>query len=190
MKITRTLLIFTSLLVASQLNAQKVTVDYDKEADFTNYQSKSITFLGWQENSERLLNDLDKERMRKAFSGEFKSRGFEKGGEDADLAVTLYLVLEKKTSTTAYTNYYGGSGYGRYYRGSWGWGNGYSTTTYSESDYIKGTLVMDVYDNNTNQLIWQAVGSGTVKQDPKKREKGIPKLAVKMMKKFPIKPLD
>jgi hypothetical protein len=112
----------------------------------------------------------------------------EKGGEDADLAITLYLVLEQKTSTTAYTNYYGGRGYGRYSRGSWGWVNGYANTTYSESDYIKGTLVIDVYDNSTNQLIWQAVASGTVKENPKKRDKGIPKLAAKMLKKIHVKP--
>jgi hypothetical protein len=186
MKLKSTLLMIVALVFAGQVNAQKVKVDLDKEADFSNY--KSITFLGWQKDSDKLLNDLDKERMRNAFASEFKSREMEKGGEEADLAITLYLVLEQKTSTTAYTNYYGGGGYGRYGRGGWGWGNGYGTTTYSESDYIKGTLVMDVYDNSTNQLIWQAVASGTVKENPKKRDKGIPKLAAKMMKKFPILP--
>lgn len=176
-----------ALTIAGQVNAQKVTVDSDKNADFSNY--KSLTFLGWQEGSEKLMNDLDKERMRNAFVDEFKSRSMEKGGEDADLAITLYLVLEQKTSTTAYTNYYGGGGgYGRYGRGGWGWGNGYSNTTYSESDYVKGTLVMDIYDNTTKKLIWQAVASGTVKENPKKREKSIPKTVAKIMKKFPIQP--
>ena len=185
MKLKNTLLIIVALFIAAQVNAQKVTVDSDKNADFSNY--KTLTFLGWQEDSDKLLNDIDKERMRNAFVSEFKSRGMEKGGEDADIAITLYLVLEQKTSTTAYTNYYGGAGgYGRYGRGSWGWGNGYSNTTYSESDYIKGTLVMDVYDNSTNQLIWQGVASGTVKEKPKKREKSIPKTVNKLMKKFPI----
>jgi hypothetical protein len=42
--------------------------------------------------------------------------------------------------------------------------------------------VIDVYDNSTNQLIWQAVASGTVKENPKKRDNGIPKLAAKMLK--------
>ena len=68
----------------------------------------------------------------------------------------------------------------------WGWGNGHANTTYSENDYIKGTLVIDVYDNSTNQLIWQGVASGTVKENPKKREKSIPKTVGKLMKKFPI----
>ena len=188
MKIKNTLLLIVALLIAGQVSAQKITVDLDKEADFTKY--KSLTFLGWQKDSEKLMNDLDKDRMRNAFISEFKSRGMEKGGEDADLAITLYLVLEQKTSTTAYTNYYGGGGYGRYGRGGWGWGNGYANTSYSESDYIKGTLVMDVYDNITNQLIWQGVASGTVKENPKKREKSIPKTVSKLMKKFPIQPTE
>ncbi len=181
---------FLSLLAISflglQSNAQKITTDFDKNADFAKY--KSITFLGWQQDSDKLINDLDKTRMRDAFVNEFKARAMVKGGEDADLAITLYLVLEQKTSTTAYTNYYGGSGYGRYGRGGWGWGNGYANTTYSENDYIKGTLVMDVYDNATNQLIWQGVASGTVKENPKKRDKSIPKTVNKLMKQFPIQP--
>ena len=183
-----TLILLAFALLSTQVNAQKITTDFDKDADFTKY--KSLTFLGWQQGSEKLLNDLDKERMRNAFVTEFKARSMEKGGEDADLAITLYLVLEQKTSTTAYTNYYGGAGsYGRYGRGGWGWGNGASNTTYTESDYIKGTLVMDVYDNSTNQLIWQGVASGTVKENPKKRDKSIPKTVGKLMKKFPIQPV-
>ena len=186
MKLKFPIALIIILFFSVQANAQKITTDFDKDADFTKY--KSVTFLGWQQGSEKLMNDLDKERMRTAFVSEFKERGMVKGGEDADLAITLYLVLEQKTSTTAYTNYYGGGGYGRYGRGGWGWGNGYANTTYSESDYINGTLVMDVYDNSTNQLIWQGVSSGTVKENPKKRDKSIPKTVGKLMKKFPIQP--
>jgi uncharacterized protein DUF4136 len=185
MKLKYPLLLIT-ILFTFQVNAQKITTDFDKDADFTKF--KLLTFLGWQNGSEKMINDLDKERMRSAFVNEFKARGMKKGGEDADLAITLFLVLEQKTSTTAYTNYYGGGGYGRYGRGGWGWGNGYANTTYSESDYIKGTLVMDVYDNSSNQLIWQGVASGTVKENPKKRDKSIPKTVGKLMKKFPIQP--
>lgn len=187
MKTKHTLLILITFLFSVQINAQKVTIDFDKEADFSQF--KTFTFLGWQKDSDQLLNDLDKERMRKAFANEFNSREMKKTGDDSDLAIALYLVLEHKTSTTAYTNYYGGGGYGRYRRGGWGWGSGYANTTYSEDDYIKGTLVMDVYDNKTNQLIWQGVVSGTVKENPKKREKSIPKSVKKLMKKFPIEPI-
>ena len=188
MKLKNTIIIILVFIFSLQMNAQKVTIDFNKDTDFSEY--NSFTFLGWQKDSEKLMNDLDKERMRKAFASEFNSREMKKGGDDSDMAITLYLVLEQETSTTAYTNYYGTGGrYGRYGRGSWGWGNGYANTTYSENDYIKGTLVMDVYDNKTNQLIWQGVVSGTVKENPKKRDKSIPKTVKKLMKKFPIKPI-
>ena len=85
-----------------QMNAQKVTVDFDQDADFSQY--KSFTFLGWQKDSDQLMNDLDKERMRKAFENETSSREMIKGGDDSDLAIVFYLVLEHRTSTTAYTN--------------------------------------------------------------------------------------
>jgi hypothetical protein len=175
------------VLLMIQVNAQKVHTDFDKDSDFTKF--KTFAFLGWQNNSGDMINDLDKERLRNAFRSELDQRQLETAGEDeADLAVTLFLVVEQKTSTTAYTDYYNGS-YGGYRRGAWGWGGGSSTTTYSENDYLKGTLVMDVYDNETKKLVWQAVASSTINENPKKREKGIPKTVKKIMKHFPIEPV-
>ena len=188
MKRKNTLLLIGTLLFV-QVYAQKVHTDRDKDADFTNY--KTFTFLGWQNDSDKIMNDLDKNRMLNAFGDELSSRQLKKADDtDADLAISLFIVVEQKTSTTAYTNHYGGGGmYGGYRRGAWGWGGGSSHTTYSENDYLKGTLVMDVYDNETKNLIWQAVATGTVNENPKKREKSIPKGVKKLMKKFPIVPV-
>ena len=164
-------------------HAQKVTTDVDESVDFTKYDS--YQFLGWQDGSDNVMNDFDKKRMRDAFQSELKSRNLKLAESDGSLAISLYVVVTKETSTTAYTSYHGGTGYGRRGRG---WGNGYSTTSYSESDYLKGTLVMDVFDSETKELIWQGVATGTVNEKPEKREKSIPKMIKKLMKKFPIKP--
>ena len=164
-------------------NGQKVTVDLDENADFSNY--SSYQFLGWQDDSDKILNEFDKKRMRDAFQSELDARQLAKSDSDGDIAISLYIVVDQKTSTTAYTNYHGTTGYG-YRRGGRGWGNGYSTTTYSESDYLQGTLVMDVFDAESKELIWQGVATGTVQEKPEKREKSIPKAIKKLMKKFPI----
>jgi hypothetical protein len=47
---------------------------------------------------------------------------------------------------------------------------------------------MDVFDSETKELIWQGVATGTVNEKPEKREKSIPKMVKKLMKKFPISP--
>ena len=42
--------------------------DYDRSVDFTKY--KTYSYGGWQKDSGKLLNDLDKERLHKAFKAE------------------------------------------------------------------------------------------------------------------------
>ena len=183
--------LFTALLLASFLSgcsSTKITADYDKEVDFTKYQD--FHYLGWAKDSDKILNDLDKRRIEGAFGAEFKRRGIEfVDASEADAAVSLFVVVDQKTSTTAYTDYYGGMGmgygYGRGYPG-WGWGGGMSTTRYQEHDYLVGTLVVDVFDTETKKLVWQGVSSGTVNENTKNREARIQKVARAIMEKYPI----
>jgi hypothetical protein len=187
-KLLSGLIIAGLILTSTSLVAQKVTIEFDKDTDFTKY--KSVSFLGWQEGAGQALNDFDKKRVMDAFKAELEERNLQIVKSSGDIAIALYIVVQQKTSTTAYTNYYGG-GAGRGYRrgGRGGWGGGYATTTYSESDYLQGTLVMDVFDGESKDQIWQAVASKTINEKPEKREKSIPKGVKKIMKKFPIAPV-
>lgn len=180
-----------ALLAISACSSLKVTSDYDKEADFNKY--KDFYYLGWAEESGQLLNDIEKDRIEKAFAAEFVKRGIQfVDAEQADAAVSLFIVVDKKTSTTAYTNHYGGYGYGGYggYGGGypgWGWGGGQSTTTYSEHDYLVGTLVVDVFDAASKSLVWQGVASKTITENPQKRESNITRVAQAIMANYPVK---
>ena len=90
---------------------------------------------------------------------------------------------------TAYTDYYAGR-YGGFHRYNRGWGQGYATTTFSEEDYLEGTLVLDVFDGKTRDQVWQGVATGTVTEDPGKREKAIPRNIAALMKKYPVAKAD
>lgn len=181
------IVLFAAAFVANMVTAQ-VKSDYDKTVDFTKY--KTFTFMGWAEESDKILNDLDKKRLLEAFRDELAARGLTKDDANPDVAITLYVVVAQKTSTTAYTNYNGGMGYGY---GRWGWGGGYgmgsSTTSYSEDDYLEGTVVIDFYDSSTKNLVWQGILTKTVTENPQKREKSIPKNVNKLMYKYPVKPI-
>ena len=178
------------LLFATNINAQ-VKSDYDKDTDFTKY--KTYSFEGWVENSDKILTAFDKKRITDALSSEFSSRDMNYVKSGGDAVITLFIVVNQKTSTTAYTNYTGGMGY---YGGRRGWGMGYggigmgsATTTYSESDYHEGTFVVDMYDSTSKELIWQGIITSVVTEKPEKREKTIPKKIKKLMKAYPVKPL-
>jgi len=181
-----TLVLFLSLGAVSQ-----VSYDTDKSADFSKY--KTYSFLGWQKDSGKQINDLDKQTLEEAFKNEFESRGMQYVKENGQMAIALYLVVDAKQSVTAYTDYTGGLGYG----GISPWGIGYyggvgmgtSNTTYSTYDYNEGTLIMSCYDENTKHLLWQGTYKGVVQAKAQKREKTIPKHIKQLMRNYPIEPL-
>jgi hypothetical protein len=159
----------------------KVTAQYDGSIDFTQY--KTYSYLGWNEKSTILVSDFDKRRVESAFADEFNKRNMKFVQAGGDIEVSLFLVTEQKTATTAYTDYY--QPYGGYYYGyGWGWGGGYATTTYHQYDYTEGSLVCDVFNAKEKKLIWQSVGSGTLSDNPSSQS--IIRSVQKIMSQYPI----
>lgn len=163
----------------------KVMTDFDRSIDFSGYQTYS--FLGWQDDSDKLLNGFDKKRIRDAFKDEMESRNLRYVEEGGDMDISLFIVLDQKTSVSAYTDYHsrGHYGYNRYNP----WGMGHSRTTYSETDYMEGTLVMDVFDSGTKDQIWQAVATSVVSEYPSRRDREIPRKVNALMSEFPVEAL-
>jgi len=183
-------LILLAAIVLSGCSGIKVVADFDPNVDFTQY--KTFEYHGWIEESDRVLNDLDRGRIERAFGAEFEARGLKYVEEGGDLVVGLFIVAQQKTQTTAHTTQMGGmGGYGGYYGygPGWGWGGGHSTTTYSEYDYVEGTLVCDIYDKTKEQLVWEGIGSGTINENPKNREQAIPEAVKKIMAEYPVQPI-
>jgi len=195
----KSILIFGVILGLVFLNScstLKIYSDVDSSADWTNY--KTFEYYGWAEESDKILNNLDRERIESAFGEEFKARGMEYVEKGGDLIVTLFIVVEQKTGATATTTHMGGGygGYGGYYGGyygygpGYGWGGGHSTTSIQEYDYQVGTLVCDVFEAKNEKLIWEGIGTKTVDEDPGTRDKNIPKAVKAIMSKFPVKPVQ
>jgi U3 small nucleolar RNA-associated protein 14 len=117
-KNTFTALLFLIMMSGNMVTAQ-VKSEYDKTVDFTKF--KTFTFKGWQKDSDKQIDDIDKKRVEDAFKAELSSRGLTSDDDNPDLGITLYIVIEEKTSISSYDEYHGGLGYdaGR------GWGLGY-----------------------------------------------------------------
>jgi hypothetical protein len=182
---------FILLIILNGCSGIKVVADADPTTDWS--QLSTFEYYGWAEESDKILTRFDKERIEKAFGAEFSRRGFKYVQEGGDLIVTLFIVVEDMTSTTATTTHAGG-GYGGYYGRyygygpGYGWGGGHSTTTIDEYDYQVGTLVCDVFDAKKQELLWEGIGTKTIVEDPSKREKNIPKAVQAIMSRFPVAP--
>jgi len=158
-------------LGSTAASAQKVNVDFDRDADFSKYTTFAIAL----NQSEPPRDPLMAQRAIKGVGYHLTLKGLREVEESPDLYVVLHGILdqEKQLNVTGY-------GYG----GRWGrWGGGTATAT--TTTYNVGTLVVDMYDAKTKQIVWRGVGSDTVSDKPEKNEKKLNKALEKMFKKYP-----
>lgn len=188
-------LIMVALLTGA-CSSIKVTSDYDRSADFSKY--KTFMYYGWSDNSDEVLTGFDKERIESAFEDEFRKRGWTYTKEGGDAIVSLFIVVDKKTSYNTYTDHYrtgmyGGMydpifGYGAVAHYGPGYGSSHSTTV--QRDYLVGTLIVDVFDAKTEKHIWQGIGKKTINENTKNREERIKNSVAEIMKAFPVQPMQ
>jgi hypothetical protein len=173
------------LVVATVAQAQDVRYNFDKAADF----SKFKTFKWVENKSSDKLDDLTQKELESAIESELAKKGLQKSATDS---ADLYLTYEVSVSTekqvnTFDTGYGAGPGwYGPY--GYGGWSGGSSTsTTYT---IYNGTIVVDLYDVATKQLVWRGAVSKTLdlKAKPDKRAKNMQKAFEKLFKNYPPPP--
>jgi hypothetical protein len=184
-------IILVAALFMTACSSITTTVDYDKTVDFTQF--KTYGYYGWAQDSDKILNQFDKKRIEQAFAHEFDIRGLEYAEDGAEVIISLFIVVNQETATTAYSTYYGGGygGYGGYYGygPGWGWGGGYASTSYHQYDYNVGTLVCDIFEVATKNLIWQGVASGTIDDNPKNRDRRVTYIVSEIMAQYPVKPV-
>jgi len=192
MKLFKTIISLVILTVfLSACSSIKVTYDYDKSFDFN--EVKTFEYYGWAAESDKILNQLEKQRIEATFGEELRKRGMEYVESGGDVIVVLFVMTQEKTQYNATTT---GMGYGGYYGygPGWGWGPGYgvgmTTTTVSEYNYTVGTLVIDMFDPKNEQLVFESIGTGTVDDNPQSREKKLPGKIAQIMTPYPVKPIE
>ena len=153
----------------------RVSMDYDKETDFSKFKNYNFT----EGALDLPVNDLNQRRLITAISNALSKKGLTKS-DDPDVLVDVKVSAEKKQSATATTDWYGA---GYRYR----WGGGFTTTSINVNDYMEGTIFIDFIDSNSNKLVWQGRGVGTLSPNLKaaKREKRIDKAINKIFKRYP-----
>ena len=150
-----------------------VSVDYDHQADFSRYRT-----YAWIEGTPA-PNPLGEQRIREALGLLLQKAGLTPVENSPDLFIASHAKAntQKQISIDSY-------GYGGWYRG----GYGATTTSAQIYDVPLGTLMIDMIDTGTKQLVWRGVATETLSDKPKKNYRKIDKVTRKMFKKFPREP--
>ncbi len=156
-----------------------VSYDYDKSTDFNKYKTYAFT----EESTKLPVGDLNRDRLLKAVDAELTARGLTKS-DNPDALIDLDVKAKERTEATATNN-------GGMYRGRYGYGGGFTTTTIDYNTYVDGTLFINLIDKSTEKLVWQGRGTKTLEENtsPEKKEANINNAVKMIFAKYPVMPV-
>ncbi len=163
------------ILFFSACSTLKVTTDFDRSVDFTQF--KTFDFI--ELDVQGAISEMNQARFIKAIKAEMEKKGFQLDDSDPDLLVNATAILQNKKSVTA--DSYGYGGYYRPYR----WGGGVTTTSFDVYEYKYGSLIIDVIDASTQQLIWEGTGDKEIDTQAKDPDAAAANAVSQIMAGFP-----
>jgi hypothetical protein len=173
MQNVRLALVGMMLVFAGMASAQQVKTDYDRNANFAQYKTYS-----WEHV--KTVDPLNVDRIEHAVNGVLTARGWTQVNSGADVSiVAMEITRDQQTLNTFYDGFGGG----------WGWrrfgGGGFGEATTTTDTYKVGTVVVDLFDTKTKQLIWRGAASDTLSDNSDKNIKNLNESLDKMFKHFP-----
>jgi Domain of unknown function (DUF4136) len=164
------------LLLPLALWAQDVKRDWDKTYDFSKWKTFAIK-IGTSWN-----NQLSENRVLTEISEALTGKGWKKvaSESEADMLAVLHGATEVKHTLNTFYSGWGGYGYG-------GWGGAsMSSGTTTVSDYLVGTLVVDLFDAKTKKLTFRGTATDELSDKVEKNQKKLEKASDKLFKDFPV----
>ena len=177
MKIRRLAFVLMGMiLLAGTASAQQVKTDYDRNANFTQYKTYS-----WEQVKTK--DTLDVDRIKSAVNAALTAKGWTQVPSGGDVSIiALEITQNQQTLNTFYDGFGGGWGWRRFGGGGFG---GFGDATTTTDTYQVGTLVVDLFDTKTQQLLWRGSASDTLSNNSNKNIKNLDNGVQKMFKQFP-----
>jgi Domain of unknown function (DUF4136) len=167
------LLIAIFFVLTAASFGQQVKTDYDHNANFGQYKTYS-----WEKVQTR--DPLLVDRIKDAVGRVLTAKGWTQVDSGGDVSiVAIEITQQQQTLNTFYDGFGGG----------WGWrrfgGGGFGDATTTTETYNIGTLVVDLFDTKTKNLIWRGSSSDTLSNNANKNTKNLDKGVQKMFEHFP-----
>jgi len=167
-----------SLSSAAGSFAAEVKADYDRSADFGRYK----TFC-WQKIETK--NPLWIERIKTAVGSALTEKGWTQTESSSGCEVAIVAIEMKRnhdTLNTFYDTFGGGSG-------GWGWrgfgGDGFGESTTTTQTYQTATLIVDLFDAKSKNLVWRGSATDTLSNKSDKNIKKLKSSVHKLFEHFP-----
>ncbi len=149
--------------------AQQVKTDYDRSTNFGQYKTYS-----WEKI--QTPNPLWVNRIKNDVNAALAAKGWTQVDSGGDVSIVAVGITQNQQILNTYYDNFGG------FRR---WGGGFGNATTTTDTYKVGTLLVDMFDTKTKDLIWRGSASDTVSDNSDKNIKNLDKGVQKMFKHFP-----
>ena len=178
----RSTLLLAAVLLSACGSGISVKTDYNPEAAGAMRAYKTYSWATIKRDQG--VTTLNRDRIIAAVDAALSAKGFQKLGSGGDFQVAFIATMNQQTDYTTTNDYYG-YGWGRWY----GAGGGMSTSHTTAYNWTQGTLVLDIVDTKTNEMVYRSTAQAEVDQDlsPAERQTRLNAGAIQMLEKFPPK---
>ncbi len=164
-------------LSASSLFAATST-DYDHNVNFRSYHTFSFYKV-------QTSDPLYVQRIKDELTADLTKAGLQQVPTGGDLAITAIGGVHEQQEYNTFYDGLGGGGWG--WRGWGGWGGGWGGTQTTVQQVPVGTLMIDMYDTNTHQLVWRGRSNEDLSNNSGKNTHKLDKDIDHMLNGFPPK---
>lgn len=154
------------VLASTAAPAAKFSAEHDATADFTRYRTVS-----WREGTPASISRAQ-DLIVSAIEDQLEERGLEIADADADLYVVSYALVDQHTLEDLADET------------RWEFWTGQRSVR--ATDLGVGTLVVDLVDAESEQVIWRGLVSGSVSGNVERNRNRIGKLVRKLFRRFPL----
>jgi hypothetical protein len=163
---------------ALSAQAQKPAIQWNNQYDFG-----AVETFAWQTTDQTLQeqNPFMHSLIKNTLEAELATSGLTQVDANPDVWVNYHAssTTEVQLRSDSY-----GYGFGAYGMGGWGYygmgSMGSVSTTTRAVEYQRGTLIVDIWDAATKELVWRGEVSDTLPDNPQKAEKLVVRAIGKM----------
>jgi hypothetical protein len=171
--------LFALAVISAGCSGMTISTDFDPSKTEEMKAYGTYAWLTGPAGDSRTAGAFIDKRVKYVADQVFAEKGFaltEKTG--ADFLVGWHASLDRKLSYNTVNTYYG---YG------WGYWGGYGTSRSYVTEYKEGTLLLDIVDAATNELVWRGIAQAEVypQADADYRNRQIESAVRKMLSQFP-----
>ena len=142
----------------------KTRADYDSDHDFS-----QLKTFDWLKPGGNAANPMEKhpiiaKKVKRAITAEMEGKGYSLDVANPDFHIVFFGSTEDKLEVQSWGSPYAGWGYR-------GWVYGWGAPDVTVDQYKEATLVVDIIDAKSGELVWRGSGKGRVQQNAKNKMK-------------------